>query len=394
MKIKTIKYLTIILLLIPLKINAIDIYSNNGILYNLNDDEIIYKKNEQEKVQIASLTKIMTAVVALENIEDINQTITLEKEMFDGLEEYAQAGFKIGDKVTYIDLLYGLMLPSGAECAYALSLSISNTNEEFVKLMNEKAKELNLKNTTFQNPIGIDDENNYSTVEDIAILLKYALKNPTFNKIFKTKEYITSNNIKLESTIKEKAKKSNLDVSNILGSKTGFTDKAGYCLASISKINNINYLLVTTNASTKNEYQVMDAINIYDYYSKNYSYKKILKFNQLLVKIPIKNSIKKEYKIYSEFDKYIYANNELNEANIKYEYEGIKEITKKTKQNEKIGKINIKYNNEIIYTYDIILKEKIYFHNYTMYLICISIIVINIIIKKHKKNKSNTLKHI
>lgn len=394
MKIKTIKYLTIILLLIPLKINAIDIYSNNGILYNLNDDEIIYKKNEQEKVQIASLTKIMTAVVALENIEDINQTITLEKEMFDGLEEYAQAGFKIGDKVTYIDLLYGLMLPSGAECAYALSLSISNTNEEFVKLMNEKAKELNLKNTTFQNPIGIDDENNYSTVEDIAILLKYALKNPIFNKIFKTKEYITSNNIKLESTIKEKAKKSNLDVSNILGSKTGFTDKAGYCLASISKINNINYLLVTTNASTKNEYQVMDAINIYDYYSKNYSYKKILKFNQLLVKIPIKNSIKKEYKIYSEFDKYIYANNELNEANITYEYEGIKEITKKTKQNEKIGKINIKYNNEIIYTYDIILKEKIYFHNYTMYLICISIITINIIIKKQKKNKSNTLKHI
>ena len=118
------------------KIGAIDIYSNNGILYNMNENKILFSKNSQEKVSIASLTKIMTAIVAIENIDDLNQEITISEQAFIGLDGYAKAGFKIGQTVTYEDLLYGLLLPSGAECANALALSISGNIEDFVKLMN------------------------------------------------------------------------------------------------------------------------------------------------------------------------------------------------------------------------------------------------------------------
>lgn len=369
------------------KIGAIDIYSNNGVLYNMNENKILFSKNSQEKVSIASLTKIMTAIVAIENIDDLNQEITISEQAFIGLDGYAKAGFKIGQTVTYEDLLYGLLLPSGAECANALALSISGNIEDFVKLMNEKAQELGLENTRFSNPIGMDDINNYSTVEEVAQILKYALKNEEFYKIFITKEYTTTTGIKLEATIKERAQENQLDASKILGSKTGFTDSAGYCLASIASINNVNYLLVTTNANTNMPYQVLDAINVYNYYSENYSYKKILSYNQYLASIEIKRSKQKEYKIYSNNDKYLYLSNEINVNDLTYEYDGIKTITKDIEKNEYLGKIDIKNKNEIIFTYDVYLEEDIKYYNYPLIIVTLfTILIITIIIiKKIKK---------
>lgn len=376
----------IIQILIMCNINALEINSKNAILYNLNDNQILYRKNETEKVKIASLTKIMTAIVTLENIEDIKSTTIMSDQAFIDLDGYAKAGFKVGEKVTYEDLLYGLMLPSGAECANQLAISITNKKEDFIKLMNDKALQLGMKNTKFSNTIGIDEEDNYSTAEDIAILLKYALKNEQFKKIFTTKEYITTTNIKLTSTVLERSKPYNIDTSYIKGAKTGFTDEAGYCLASIAEINGINYLLVTTKADTDIPYQIIDAVKIYDYYSKNYSYKQVLTKEQLLYKIPIKQALKKEYKVYSQYDKYIFLNNETDLSKLKYEYEGIKEITKQTKTNEVIGKIKIIENNEVIYEYEVKLNEQIYFHNYILYLVII-LFIIFIIKKKTRKNK-------
>lgn len=378
MKKTYIKLLTIIYILIPINIKAIDTYSENVVLYNINEDKIIYEKDSNEKVKVASLTKIMTTIIALENIKDIKEEITIPIEAFKNLDGYVTSGFIPYQTVTYEDLLYGIMLPSAADCANAVALNISSSINEFVKLMNQKAQELDMKDTHFSNPIGID-EDNYSTVNDIALLLKYALKNEQFYKIFTTKEYVTSTNLKLESTIIEKSKPYNLDVSTILGSKTGFTDEAGNCLASIAKINGVKYLLVTTNASIKNSYHILDAINIYDYYSKNYSYKKILNYNQELKTINIKKLIKEEYKIESDNDIYLYINNNIDTNNLVYEYEGIEEITNKTNQNEPIGKINIKYNEEVLYRYNIYLNKKIEFYNFKKHIIVIILLFITIL---------------
>ena len=383
---KTLIKLTIIFyIFLPIiNIKALEIYSENAVLYNMNEDKIIYEKNKNEKVKVASLTKIMTTILALENIDNIKEEIQMPKEAFIGLDGYVVSGIKPNEQITYEDLLYGTMLPSAADCANALAINISGSIDNFVEQMNKKAIELNMNNTHFSNPVGIDDDN-YSTVDDIASLLKYALKNEDFKKIFATKEYKTTNNIILESTIIEKSKPYNINVSNIIGSKTGFTDEAGNCLASISKINGVNYLLVTTNASIDKSYHIIDAVNIYDYYSNNYSYKKILSENQLIKTIKIDDIINKEYNIYSGLDKYMYLNNEIDTNNLTYEYEGIEDLTKEIKKNDKIGILKIKNNDKIIYQQDIYLDKKINFYNIKIYIICLSILILVLIFTKNRK---------
>lgn len=368
-----IKTLIIFYIFLPIiNVQALDINSEYAVLYNLNDDKIIYEKNSNEKIKIASLTKIMTTLVALENIEDIKQTTTIKEEALIGLEDYAKTDIKPNEEITYEDLLYGIMLPSGADCANGIAINISGSIDNFVELMNKKAKELNLNNTHFSNPIGAD-EDNYSTVEDVAKLLKYALKNEEFYKIFTTREYTTTNNVKLESTIIEKSSPYNIDTSLILGSKTGFTDDAGNCLASISKQNGINYLLVTAKAPITNSYHIIDAQNLYEYYKDNYSYKKILEYNKPIKTIKVKEGIKQTYEIKSDKDIYLFLNNEIDINNLTYEYEGLDEIDKNT---EKIGTLKIKNNDDIIYTYDILSSDNITFYNEKIYITSLALIVL------------------
>lgn len=381
-----IKSLIILYIFLPIiNIKALDIYSENAVLYNMNEDTILYEKNKEEKVKVASLTKIMTTIIALENINNIKEETIMPEEAFYNLDGYVLSGIRPNELITYEDLLYGTMLPSAADCANAVAIKVSGSVDSFVELMNKKAIELNMNNTHFSNPVGIDD-NNYSTVNDIAILLKYALKNEEFKKIFTTKEYTTTNNIKLISTIIEKSEPYNIDISSILGSKTGFTDDAGNCLASISKINNVKYLLITTNASIDKSYHIIDAVNIYDYYSNNYSYKKIIDENKLIKTIKIKDIIDKEYKIYSNIDKFMYLENNIDTNNLIYEYEGIEEIDKTTNQKEKIGTLNIKNNDDLLYSYDIYLDKKITFYNIKIYVYALILIIIIIFSLKRKKH--------
>lgn len=381
-----IKTLIILYIFLPIiNIKALDIYSENAVLYNMNEDTILYEKNKEEKVKVASLTKIMTTIIALENINNIKEETIMPEEAFYNLDGYVLSGIRPNELITYEDLLYGTMLPSAADCANAVAIKVSGSVDSFVELMNKKAMELNMNNTHFSNPVGID-EDNYSTVNDIAILLKYALKNEEFKKIFTTKEYTTTNNIKLISTIIEKSEPYNIDISSILGSKTGFTDDAGNCLASISKINNVKYLLITTNASIDKSYHIIDAVNIYDYYSNNYSYKKIIDENKLIKTIKIKDIIDKEYKIYSNIDKFMYLENNIDTNNLIYEYEGIEEIDKTTNQKEKIGTLNIKNNDDLLYSYDIYLDKKITFYNIKIYVYALILIIIIIFSLKRKKH--------
>lgn len=362
----------------------IELNSKNAIMYNLNDDEIIYEKDINEIKKIASLTKIMTCIVAIEN-SDLDSYVTVTSKAFVGLNGYAQAGFKVGDKVTIRDLLYGLMLPSGAETANMLAISIAGSNDELVKMMNDKAKELNLNNTHFSNTIGVDEDDNYSTVYDLAILLKYALKNDDFKEIYDANEYTTTNGFILKKTLLKYAKNNNLDASIITGSKTGYTEEAGYCLSSTATINDIDYLLITIDADSYASY-IEDAINIYDYYSTNYSYITILSKDKHLIDIPIKNGKKKNLSIYSNKEIKKYLKNDIDISKIEYEYIGIDTITKKVKLNDKLGTINIKYNGKVLDTYDVYLKEKIKYKHTKLYII-ISLIIVTILYYKNKKNK-------
>lgn len=348
--------------------NALELSSKYAVLYNLNEEKILYEKNKDEKVSVASLTKIMTALVAIDNIKDFEEEVTITKDMLRYLDDYNAyvIGLKVNQKVTYNDLLYGTLLPSGADCARALAISIAGSEEAFVKLMNDKAKELGLDNTNYKNCIGLDQNNQYSTANEVAELLIEALKNKKFKEVFTTKSYTLSNkSMTIYSSLVSNAKTYGLDISYFKGAKTGYTLDAGKCLASVAldSENNIEYLLVTVYAPTDNSkaYNIEDAIKIYDYYFENYKYHNLVDNGDVILTLPTKYGKVKEVAIKAEEDIKYYLDNTFNKDKVTLKYNGVDIIKTGMNARDKLGNIDVIYNGEVLKTVDVLLQEKVEF---------------------------------
>lgn len=360
-----------------------DITGEYVTLYNMNEDTLLYSKNDTKKTSIASLTKMMTTLVAIEEIDNLDKIVTIKERDFEGTVGYSKAGFKVGDKVTYRDLLYGIILPSGADAVNAI---VNNTlgYDKFIKKMNETAKKIGMNDTSYANPVGKDDENNYSTSNDLAKLLKYALKNKTFKTIFTTKNYKTSNGINLESTVNRY--ENILNTNEIKGAKSGFTKDAGRCLASITTLNNVDYLLVVINSSTTSPYNaVKDTITIYDYYNNNYGYKNIINDDTFIKEIPVDFSKEKTYKITGseDIEKYLKNNTEVT-----YKYVGSDKVTFNTKKGSKLGVVKIYDGDVLLATSNVYLENNIeYYPIITYIMIGIAVIFVLLIVKKINKKK-------
>ena len=380
--------LVIITLFLFINVNALEIDSKNAILYNMNDKSVIYEKNSEDVVQIASLTKIVTAITVIENTDNLDKEVIITKDMLKGLDGYAKAGFKVGDKLTYMELLYALMLPSAADAAQALAIDTSGSIEEFANLMNQKVEEIGVTNSKFDNPTGMDSENNYSTASDLAQILIYSLENDTFKTLFNTNYYtINSINKKIEKTLITTGSQYNLDTSIIKGAKTGFTYDAGMCLASTTSVDGVDYLLITLGAKARTTNNLKDTIKIYEYYSTNYGYINILSKGDLLKTIEVKNSKTKTYDILSKEDKELYLEKTITKDNLIYKYEGIEELNKDIKKGDKLGTVTILNNEDILYTFDVYLDTDIKYYNYPLYIGIgiISLLIIFILFKKLKK---------
>ena len=379
----------IITLFLFINVNALEINSKNAILYNMNDKEVIYEKNSEDIVQIASLTKIVTAITVIENTDNLDKEVTITKDMLKGLDGYAKVGFKVGDKLTYMELLYALMLPSAADAAQALAIDVSGSIEEFANLMNQKVEEIGVTNSKFDNPIGMDSENNYSTASDLAQILIYSLENDTFKTLFNTNYYtINSINKKIEKTMIATSSLYNLDTSIIKGAKTGFTYDAGMCLASTTTIDNVNYLLITLGAEARTTNNIKDTIKIYEYYSTNYGYINILSKDQLLKTIEVKNSKTKTYDILSKEDIELYLEKTITKDKLNYKYEGIEVLNKDIKVGDKLGTVTILNNEEVLYTFDVYLDTEIKYYNFPLYIgIGVGILILSIVIIKLIKKK-------
>ncbi len=355
--------------LLPFSVNAleVEIQSSNMILYNLNDDTIIASKDEDEQISIASMTKIMTTLVAIEHITNMDEQVTLTSDVFRGLVEAnaSVAGFRLGQKVTYRDLLYGTFLPSGADATNALALFLAGGQEQFVAWMNEKAQSLGLTHTHFVNTSGLDVDGHYSTVKDVASMLKEALKNETFREIFQTKSYLTSDkSMTFYSTLGSSLTKFHLKADYILGAKTGYTYDAGRCLASIAYDQNqdIYYLLVTARAPiTPAYYHLTDAITIYEYYFQNYGYQKIFSQGDILFHLKTKSAKEKEYPISIKEDFLWYLKNDYQMEDVTYHYDGIEIITPFMEAGTKLGTIHLYYQQEEIGTIPIVLENALTF---------------------------------
>lgn len=250
------------------------LYSRNAVLKDLKTGEILAQRGLQERIYPASLTKIMTAILAIEHTENMDERIVLSEDYFPGLyaEGASMAGFLPGEEASFRELLYGVLLPSGAECCMEFAYRIAGSEEAFAAMMNEKAQELGLYDTHFCNATGLHDPQHYSTVGDIAQLLQYALQNETFREAFTSSRYSTfptahhPDGFTFYSTMFTAMESAEVTGGVILGGKTGYTEEAGLCLASLAQIDGKEYILVTANAAGSHRtepFHTIDATNVY-----------------------------------------------------------------------------------------------------------------------------------
>lgn len=263
-----------------LQVDLGSLYSENAILIDEKTGKTIAEKNSTKQIYPASLTKIMTVLIGAENLKDLQKEVTIPAEIQGALiENHASvAGFEMGEKVKAEDLLYGAILSSGADCCMTIAREVAGTEEEYLKLMNKKAEELGLKHTHFADVSGFHHEDNYSTVEDLAKLLREALQNKEFYKVFTTDTYTTTatkehpDGIELKSTLYKNLDTMEVTGGKILGGKTGYTDAAGLCLASLAEINGRKYVLVTAKADGNlftEGFHVTDAVKVYEQIGKS-----------------------------------------------------------------------------------------------------------------------------
>ncbi|MCI8641769.1 MAG: D-alanyl-D-alanine carboxypeptidase [Clostridia bacterium] len=234
------------------------------VVIDRNTNTILYGKKEYEKRKMASTTKIMTAIVTIENC-NLDTSIEVSKKAAG--TGGSRLGLKTGDKITIRDLLYGLMLRSGNDCAVCIAEYVGGSLEGFANLMNEKAKSLNLKNTNFETPHGLDSENHYTTAYELALLSNYALKNKVFAQIVGSKNYtiIINGNPKQLTNTNELLG----ELNGVYGIKTGFTNGANRCLVTACKRDNIDIICVVLGADTK-KFRTEDSIKLINFIFNNY----------------------------------------------------------------------------------------------------------------------------
>ncbi|HAY96981.1 MAG TPA: hypothetical protein DCY23_01445 [Ruminococcaceae bacterium] len=232
-----------------------------AVIVNLDTHNIVASRAPHERLYPASTTKIMTLLVAAENIKNYEDTFTMTLDITDKLyiAEATVAGFTNGEKINMTDLLYGTILPSGADAAIGLAIKLGGSEEGFVKLMNDKAKALGLKDTHFTNVTGLFDKEHYTSAYDMAIILETAIENPLCKKILSTYQYTSSpteqhpEGIQMSATLFNYMYGTEPETATIEGGKTGFVNESGYCIASFGSNNTTKnrYIAVTLKNSSR-----------------------------------------------------------------------------------------------------------------------------------------------
>ncbi len=259
--------------------------ARSAVLINADTLEVVYALNEREKRGMASTTKIMTSLLAIES-KKLSSVFSVPKEAV--LVEGTSIGLRAGDKISLLSLVYGMLLESGNDAANAAAFAVSGGITKFLKLMNERAEELGMTDTSFENPSGLTSDNHYSTAYDMALLAAAALKNPVFLKICSEKSYRASYGNPESVHVFSNHNKLLSSYEGAVGVKTGFTKKSGRCLVSAAKRNGVTLVAVTLNAYDDwNDHKKMldygfEVIKAYDFSAKTEG-----------IKIPVIGSSKK-----------------------------------------------------------------------------------------------------
>ncbi len=319
-----------------------DQYSSE-IVIERDSGRILHEKNAYDKKYMASTTKILTAITIIENC-DLNAIVTVGKETV-GIEG-SSIYLEVGEKISVKDLLYGLMLRSGNDCAETLAVYCSGSIEEFSCLMNKKAKSIGANYSNFVNPHGLHNDNHYTTAYDLALISAYAMKNNDFRDIVSKKSVNIS--FSTHDYVRHITNKNKLlfNLEGCTGIKTGYTKKAGRCLVSSINKDGMELICVVLNCPPMFE-RSTKLFN--DLFNKYKLYKLVESDNIIGFAL---NNRGKNVALHVKNDIILPLNeDEFNNIEIKYDYPDIIDTTKK---DEMVGKIKIYLKNKLIFT------EKIY----------------------------------
>lgn len=323
------------------------INSRRYVIFDRLSGRCIYGKDENKQTAMASTTKIMSIIIVVENC-NLSDTVTITA------KAAGTGGSKLGlhtdDKITVMDLLYGLMLRSGNDAAVALAIHTAGSVEKFADLMNQKAEELGLTNTHFVTPHGLDNPNHYTTAYELAKITDYALKNETIAKIVKTKTAtinINGSPMQINNTNELLG-----NVDGVYGVKTGFTNNAGRCLVTSVKRGDMDLIIVVLGADTRKD-RARDSMKLIEY-----AYKRFYTVN-------VEEMINKEFEMWKQINQNrIYVDKAANSLELKLDEIPIKKLATDCEptieinavnfleapvlENERIGTITVKIGDELI----------------------------------------------
>lgn len=375
-------------LFIPVKASAITftpnftVTSEAAVLINLDKDITVYEKNPTKKMYPASLTKIMTAIVVLDNVKDLDNT-TFEAPLVVFDELYGQGasavGYSRGEIATVSDLMYSMLMYSACESAGILAYNVGGESiPNFVSMMNDKAAEIGCTGTNFANPHGLYDDNQYTNARDMALIAQYAVENyPKFVEIACTTEYVMgATNYQAEGwatiyhTNKMLSTGSDYYYQYARGIKTGTLDESGRNLISMARRDGNNYLLCTMGAplrdadgNTVNE-QYVDQKNIYEWAFNNFSFEKIVSTSQEITEVPVLLGQDKDHVLLVPAEDYstlwpatLDVSNLKTEINTKDYTNEDGSVIAPVAKGQKLGTYTLSLSGETLCTVDLVAKD-------------------------------------
>lgn len=321
--------------------------AQSACLIEAESGKVLYSKSGSRRMPMASTTKIMTAIVALESGIPLDTTISVPREAtgIEGSSIYMQEG----EKITLEALLYALLLSSANDASVAIAITVAKSLDDFVSLMNEKSARLGLSDTHFTNPHGLYDEEHYTTAHDLARLMAYCMKNETFAKITSTQKITFPRG---EDSVRVLINHNKLlkTCDGVIGGKTGFTKKSGRCLVSVAERDGLKLIAVTLNAPS----DWADHSALYDFGFANY---KRVNFEKISMTIPVISGTKSEVRVSSKEDISLFMPNESGE--IKCRIELPRFIFARIKAGERVGRAIYTLNGKTVAIADIYSDENV-----------------------------------
>lgn len=363
---KVLILILLILIILPKTIYGEEEYLINGksgLLLEVSSGKILYEKNKDEQLSVASLTKMVSLIIIMEKLNTgditLDEVITVSKNAsgMGGSQIYLETG----EKMTVRDLIKGITMASANDATVALAERIAGTEEKFVEMMNDKVKKLGLKNTHFVNSTGLDEKNHYSSSYDLAMIALELLKYDQileFTSVYE--DYLrenTDNKFWLVNTNKLVRLYEGAD-----GLKTGFTDNAGYCMAVTAKRKDMRLIAIVLGeekGSVRNE----EIVDLLDYGFNTYKISKFLSKDTVVDTVKFSKANKENVNVYLKDDASILMKH--SESNTGYDVEfKINELVLPIKKNDIVGTYYIKKNKEVINEFSLIVKEDVYKKNY------------------------------